>query len=418
MIDVLRRLTCTVLLIARCTSRFTRLGLAGLAVVGFAGMGCSFEGDGNPGGDGDGDGDGNGDGDVDGGMKPSSSEFAAAHVPISGWTFGEGDLTIAGTVTIDTSDRSLSGASLPSGALFDQIQQLGASGGNPSPPEVALLRLRSLTVEPGGILQIRGDVPLIIAAATNIVIRGEVDASANDDRDGPGALARGRGQDGGVAPQNQRNGGGGGGGFGSTGGDGGEVLSGSQATGGSTYGNSEQSFLLAGSAGGRGREFLCDSDRGGGGGGIQLSAFDMLTLESGALIHANGGGGDSGRGCVVVSSGGAGGGSGGAIFLEGETVSIMGTVVANGGGGGAGNEGGSGQNGKRDADSASGGSSSSDNSSDGGDGATSGNAEDGSDGDGDDRNSGGGGGGSGRIRIKAPAPTLGGLISPTPVSSP
>ncbi|MDI1445998.1 hypothetical protein [Polyangium sp. 6x1] len=74
-----------------------------------------------------------------------------------------------------------------------------------------------------------------------------------------------------------------------------------------------------------------DNSGGLGGGALQISAGQMITIDIG--INAGGGGGRPGWG---GSSGGAGGGSGGAILLEAPSILMKGTLSANGGGGGGG----------------------------------------------------------------------------------
>ena len=65
-----------------------------------------------------------------------------------------------------------------------------------------------------------------------------------------------------------------------------------------------------------------------------METAGSLTIQSTALITSNGGNGNA------AFPGGSGGGSGGGIFIHGDTVTIAGTVEANGGEGGGGGVGG------------------------------------------------------------------------------
>jgi hypothetical protein len=93
------------------------------------------------------------------------------------------------------------------------------------------------------------------------------------------------------------------------------------APGGAAYGTQTITPLLGGSAGGgEGGNF----GGGGGGGAIQILSSTSITIGGTGLINAGGAGG--------VDGNQAGGGSGGAILLEAPTVTVAGTLAANGGG--------------------------------------------------------------------------------------
>lgn len=151
------------------------------------------------------------------------------------------------------------------------------------------------------------------------------------------------------------------GGLASGGGSGGshKTLGAAGAAGGGTAGaaptmtyDSEANFktTMTGGAGGGNTQddanisYGSDVPGGGGGGVLRISSGGTITISG--TISANGGSGDSGLG----DSGGGGGGAGGAIFLECEDqINLTGTISATGGAGGTkagtGGNGGAGGNG-------------------------------------------------------------------------
>ena len=138
-----------------------------------------------------------------------------------------------------------------------------------------------------------------------------------------------------TTPSNGRNDGGGGGGHGGAGGDGGGTNGGS---GGSTYGNGTE----RGSQGGGVSSSYHSSVSGGLGGGYIRIYADTVTVNG--SIEANGGDGDSGsqatQGTGPGGSGG-GGGSGGTIMIQANSINVgaFGVISANGGDGGDGADG-------------------------------------------------------------------------------
>jgi hypothetical protein len=170
----------------------------------------------------------------------------------------------------------------------------------------------------------------------------------------------------------------------------------------------------------------CDGGKGGGGnggaGGSGGGAMYLIgaSISISGTLDANGAGGARG---TNASGGGGGGGAGGFIGLDATSVIVAdgGSVIANGGGGGEGatryRNGSSGSTGGNTR--ASGGSGGAPHGGDGGDGSF-GAALDGDNGDaggscGRDSSSGGGGGGGAGTIYVVPAQTLGGTISPPPV---
>jgi len=208
--------------------------------------------------------------------------------------------------------------------------------------------------------------------------------------------------------------GGGGGGFWGAGGGGGDGDNGASNGGTGGPAQSRPASPLGGCAGSAGGAGTSLGGAGGlGGGGILLIARTSITIDG--TIDANGQGG---RGGSVDSSGGGGGGAGGMVVFEAPIVTIAGVVAANGGGGGEGAGANAGQNGANGGNSSqralggSGGASAGTDGALGGAGTTlDGNPVTGVDGGG----GGGGGGGVGFVVVKGPAPVIlsGGVVSPT-----
>jgi len=94
------------------------------------------------------------------------------------------------------------------------------------------------------------------------------------------------------------------------------------------YGTEEIIPLQGGMSG---QTTSCGGFPGGGGGAIQITAAESIEVLG--SINAGGGGGDGGHGSCCP---GLGGGSGGAILLEAPSVNVTGVLAANGGGGGSG----------------------------------------------------------------------------------
>ena len=178
----------------------------------------------------------------------------------------------------------------------------------------------------------------LVNGDVSITGTGVVDASAiSTTTSGPGGdLSCGTSQGGnetatGTCPLNGGAGGGGGGGFGTDGGKGGTGDTDGSSTVGSvagvSRGASTLSPLLGGCRGGNGDTGVA---AGRGAGAFQISAGGSLTMSG--TVRANGGTGSDGCG---TEGSGAGGGSGGGILLEGGTYFVTGTTQANGGNGGA-----------------------------------------------------------------------------------
>ncbi len=199
---------------------------------------------------------------------------------------------------------------------------------------LGVFSVRSLHIGLDATLRATGARALVILAADSVIVEGEISVSARGDVAGPGTLARVSGRDG--SNGGSARGGGGGGGYGTPGGTGGSGrAAGLGGGGGPTFGDPTLEPLVGGGPGGRG---LFGDPGGAGGGALQITAGDLVRIESVGRIDAGGGGGGGGMPASTRGGAGSGGGSGGAIVLEAPTVEVLGLVGACGGGGGSGAE--------------------------------------------------------------------------------
>ena len=270
-----------------------------------------------------------------------------AHVPVKEETAGAFDLTIDQRVTFDTTSLLFTGVAMGEAGTAT-IRQDNADS------DLALMRVAKLTVTQNGQLVITGIKPLVIIANT-IEIDGLVDASADvNGVSGPGGGRPGMGDpgQGGDGANGDAQGvsnstsGGGGGGFADGAGDGGRVdcesssLEGGAA--GASIGDAQIALLIGGGAGGRGGLRCPDPPArlgGPGGGALQLTAFESITIGQTGRVLAAGGGGRGGVGsaaCPLLDGGGGGGGAGGALFVDAPLIANNGRITAFGGGGGGG----------------------------------------------------------------------------------
>jgi hypothetical protein len=155
--------------------------------------------------------------------------------------------------------------------------------------------------------------------------------------DGSGTPGTGGGQAPASGGSANRDGAGGGGygTAGTAGGDGGDVLPGA---GGAAYGDAPITNLYGGSGGGGASTQLngCIGATGGGGGGAVMISTPGTVTVSGS-ISANGGNGGNNNDTAGNGAGsGGGGGSGGAVKIEAGTLDLTGAISATGGTGGTG----------------------------------------------------------------------------------
>jgi hypothetical protein len=228
----------------------------------------------------------------------------------------------ASQVVFDTDAGAISICPALAGIRATNIAALDAAGA-----ELAVFSARTMRIEAGMIVLVRGQRPLVLLATDGITINGVLRGSALGDQGFAGGAAgsptgkgdgRGPGAGIGSAP-----GGGGGGSYCGPGGTGGANHTGAPGNaGGPVYGNERIIPLRGGSSGGNGGTWAA----GAGGGAIQLIARHRIEIGRLGAISVGGGGGERE---------GAGGGSGGALLLEAPIVTIAGVLAANGGGGGS-----------------------------------------------------------------------------------
>jgi hypothetical protein len=344
------------------------------------------------------------DGGTDGG--PPNVGFTPSNVDVSKLdTTGIADVTFTANGQIQTDQ----GGSMSATGGFRYAELTQGFGR----PKLGVFVVRSLTVASGVTVSVQGADALVVLALDHIDVSGTLlgNSTFNPLRTAPGAVdfampnALGQGLGGGGAATGDTSGGGGG--FCGHGGAGATLLT-TPAAGGTSYGTANLIPLLAGSGGGNGA--LSESVAGG---AIELVAANAITV-SGAINVGGRGGGGGGTYMAGSSQEASGGGSGGAILLESQTVTVTGTLAANGGGGGQGNHGARGADATPDATAAPGGN-------DGTSGSPGGNGSGGFITGGlagqvaASTSAGGGGGGAGWIRINTSSGTasLGGTFSPS-----
>jgi hypothetical protein len=196
-------------------------------------------------------------------------------------------------------DTTMAMQAFPGVAEFEKIKQDGAD------LDVVVMRVGTLTIGAGSTFRISGDTAFLVIART-IQIDGTLDASAFPDGEpAPGGGRPGMGDAGegsaGLTGGDRINTGGGGGGMASGAGAGGTAacLAGIPGgAGGSEVGDAELNILVGGGAGGIGGQRCAGArPRGGfGGGALQLSATESITISASGRVIASGGGGGGGAG--------------------------------------------------------------------------------------------------------------------------
>lgn len=241
----------------------------------------------------------------------------------------------AGDLAI-TADRVVNTAMVGNGHCDEIVAQ---SGG----PSLCLVAARSITVRAGAQLAGIGPNPLVLVAADTLVVDGTIDvASHATGAAGAGAATTcGDGNTGGNGGnQDAAGGGGAGGSFGTPGGQGGNGRNGSSTMGGAggqALAAVTPTAVQGGCPGGRGGSGGGgggSGEGGAGGGAVYLIAGTALSISG--VVNASGAGGGEGTDGANSSGGAGGGGSGGMIGLDAPTISVTGSVFANGGGGGGG----------------------------------------------------------------------------------
>ncbi len=277
-------------------------------------------------------------------------------------------------------------------------------------PSVCAIGATELTVSTTVVAT--GSRPLVLVAADTLSIAGTLDASSQ--RGGTsGAGSRPACTMANGTANNTGAGGGAGGTFGGRGGNGGNGDNqNNNVAGGTSAPVAMQTMLVGGCGGSAGGAGGAAGGAGGRSGGA-LYLIAGVQLQIPGHVFASGAGGDGGSN----NSGGGGGGTGGMIGLDAPTVTVTGSVVANGGGGGGGAGNGGGGAGSPGTDGATTNATTAAAGGIGGGGGTTGGVGTaGSTLSGGSANSspnggGGGGGGAGIIRV-FPTQPLGGMVSP------
>jgi hypothetical protein len=272
---------------------------------------------------------------VGGFMAPALAQFSSGSMgengvfPPGAVPSGTTDITLelTGVVTFLPGGATVTLPNIPAGGFADGI-----------------LKFTTVDVPMGVTLRFPSAiVPITILAQGNVNVAGTIDVSGEDGeplnvsrggKGGPGGFKGGQGKltvassragtglgpggGAGGGPGNNNNGGGSGGGFGTTGGAGPF----NNIGGGNTYGIPALLPLIGGSGGGGGPALNNGNGGGGGGGGGAILIASSTTITVTGTIRADGGAG--------VSQGGAGG-SGGAVRLMANTILGTGTLRAVGG---------------------------------------------------------------------------------------
>lgn len=253
--------------------------------------------------------------DDDASFLPSNLDAAAAVYSLEAGTVltGVTDIVVSGGVaTFGTSDG---------GALTVPDSDVHVD----AECNCLVVSVKDWSVPAGTVVNVVGDVPLVVVANGDVVIDGTVKAAL-----APGVKTVFDG----LPATGAASGGGGAGGatFGGVGGpgngaanprtDGGPARDAGKLPWTGANGGDSQGIDVPGFVCGRG---------GAGGGGLQVYAR-VLRVGSTGRLTAVGAGAQTGCGAY----GGGGGGSGGTIFLEGRLVRVAGTVLATGGGGAGG----------------------------------------------------------------------------------
>jgi hypothetical protein len=266
---------------------------------------------------------------VETGTSDGAAGFVPSNVPLTTFPAAAGDVTIsAPSCTIDTDNLTVDCVSPQAdGGLPYVFVKAAQSDGS----QVSVLAVNSLSVAAAGALSLKGSLPLIVWARTTVSIQGQFTADPTfHPTNGGGFLATasgpGGGPGGGGAGSSNPEVGGGGGSYCGVGGSGANSSSvtsdaGSPVAGGRTYGSPTIVPLIGGSAGGAP---MTVGGGGEGGGAIEITAGTSIDVGAGGVISVPGYGGGG--------NGGAGG-SGGSILLEAPSVTVSGTLAANGGGG-------------------------------------------------------------------------------------
>jgi len=204
----------------------------------------------------------------------------------------------------------------------------------PNGPSLCLIRYNAVNITEFGSLTLSGSRPLVLTSQTSLIVAGGIVVGAGSN---PGT----------VDMNGLTEAGGGGGGGATPGGPGGNDSGGNGAgNAGGVHGSNALHPLVGGMHGAQGGGSSL-APGGSGGGALQLVACGTLSITGSVYANGYGGQGGAGAGAASDANGGGGGGAGGNLLLEGNNVSIDAALSANGGSGGGGgtNTAGGGSNG-------------------------------------------------------------------------
>ena len=228
----------------------------------------------------------------------------------------------SGTTTVDSNAGTVTSTSCSLGTVdvTNNVAQ-SVSGG----PSVMVVRLQGLTVTSGHVLALKGDKPVVLLVAGDVVVDlgGRIDAGATGKSAGPGGSLSASCAGSTGTSESGMQWGGGGGGFGTAGGRGGKS-SGSGAAAGTASTGANLQPLRGGCGGGTGGAGA--GAAGAAGGAFEISASGTITIGTGsnpAILSAAGGGSPAVTTGQNVGSGG--GGSGGGILLVSPVVASFGS---------------------------------------------------------------------------------------------
>jgi hypothetical protein len=205
------------------------------------------------------------------------------------------------------------------------------------PPSVDACLIAGSEIQINGIVRVSGPRPLVLLSSTTITVSGTLDAASHvsGPSSGPGIPAA-------CAPVAEATGslcGGAGGSFQGAGGNGG-IASGCAGgrEGQPAAPISPVTAIRGGCPGGQGdpNSGTARAVPGAGGGAVYLLAGTSITVVDTGLINASGAGAMAGAG---INGPGSGGGSGGLIGLDAPAITVLGSLMASGGGGSSGFDG-------------------------------------------------------------------------------
>ncbi len=220
-----------------------------------------------------------------------------------------------------------------------------------SKTQVRVMHINSMTLPTNTTVTVTGSYGLVILADDQVTFNGGGNVvttrvnfgGVTGTAPGPGGgNAQGTGVDGTSSGSSST--GGGGAGYGTMGAPGGDAANGLKGPpGGVAYGAVKAAEPLEGGANGGRGGFSVNAQQvatpgGFGGGALQVTACNGVTVAAGAVLNGSGAGGRAGVAGLnnAPGTGGGGGGSGGTLILEAAQVAIAGELVLNGGGGGGG----------------------------------------------------------------------------------